>query len=118
MIKVLKQDTADEAEQLLDAGLNKMAQMQAEQQQQQQESDQKVAQITEEGKEKDREINREEIKAKIDVAKINAGAKLDIAEMYSDDVRDTTSAKEKGKVFLENSKMEQAKNNFKNSQRR
>lgn len=118
MIKVLKQDTADEAEQLLDAGLDKMAQMQAEQQAQQQESDQQVAKITEEGKEKDREVEREGIKARIDVAKINAGAKLDVAEMYSDDVRDTTAAKEKSKVFVENSKAEQAKNNFKNAQKR
>lgn len=118
MIKVLKQDTADEAEQLLDAGLNKLAEMRAQELAQQQESDQEVAKITEEGKEKDRVIKRDEINAKITVAKINAGAKIDVAEMFSEDLRDTTSAKEKSKVFIENSKAEQAKNNFKNAQKR
>jgi hypothetical protein len=118
MIKVFKQETADESEQVLEAGLAKLAQIREAQEKAQQESDQQIAQITEEGKEKDRVIKREETLAKIDIANINAGAKLDVAEIFSEDTRDVTKAKEKSKVFVENSKAEQAKSNFKNAQKR
>ena len=38
--------------------------------------------------------------------------------MYSEDTRDITSAQEKSKAFAENAKIEQAKSNFKNAQKR
>jgi hypothetical protein len=118
MIKVLKQDTADESEQILEAGLNTLSKMKQQEAQAQQESDQEVARITEEGKEKDRELERDNIKSKTDVANINAGVKMDIAELYSEDTRDVTSAQEKSKVFSENAKIEQAKANFKSSNKK
>jgi hypothetical protein len=118
MIKVFKQDTADESEQVLEAGLAKLAQLRDQQAQQAQESEQKVAAIVEEGKEKDREVKREETEAKVEIANINAGSKIDVAEIFSDDTRDTTKAKEKGKIYVENAKAEEAKRNFKNAQKK
>jgi hypothetical protein len=118
MIKVFKQETGDEAEQILEAGLNKLSQIQKQAAEQEQASNQEVAKVTEQGKEKDREVKREDTKAKVDIAKINAGVKIDIAEMYSEDTRDITSAQEKGKAFAENAKVEQAKSNFRNAQKR
>ena len=99
MIKVFKQDTGDEAEQILEAGLNKLSQIQKQAAEQEQASNQEIAKVTEEGKEKDREVKREDIAKDVTVAKINAGVKMDIAEMYSDDTRDITSAQEKSKAF-------------------
>ena len=118
MIKVFKQDTADESEQVLEAGLSKLAQIRDQQAQQAQDSEQKVAAIVEEGKEKDRQVKREDTEAKIKVANINAGSKIDVAEIFSDDTRDTTKAKEKSKIYVENAKAEEAKNNFINAQKR
>ena len=109
MIKVFKQDTADEATQILESGLNKMAQMQKEESELQRQSEENIAQINADNDEQEREIKREEIKSKIDVAKINAGARVDVAEIFSDDDRATTSAKEKTKAYTENMKVESQK---------
>ena len=123
MIKVFKQDTADEAEQILEAGLNKMSELAQQEADAQRESDQKVAEINAANDESEREIKREEILSKEKIAKINAGAKIDVAEIFSEDTRDTTSAKEKSKVYKakvdsDSKKASQAKSNAQNSVKR
>lgn len=116
MIKVLKQDTADEAEQILEAGIQKMSEINEQRMQSEQESNEKVAKINAENDEKERDVKRDGFDKDITVAKINAGAKIDVAEIFSDDTRDTTAAKEKSKVLTEkyksdNARAQKAKNN-------
>ena len=116
MIKVLKQETADEAEQILEAGIQKMSEINAQRTQSEQEMQKQMAEAELESEEKEREVKRDGFDKDITVAKINAGAKIDVAEIFSDDDRDVTKAKETSKVLTEkfksdNARAEKAKNN-------
>lgn len=118
MIKVFKAETADESETILEAGLEKMKQLQDMMREQQAQADQAQAQAEAEDKAEERAVKREDIQAKIQVAQINAKAKTDVADLYSDDLRDTEKAKLSSKAILEDKKidkMQEAKQNSKNA---
>lgn len=118
MIKVFKADTAEESESILEAGLDKMKELQQMMEQSQQESQQAMAEQQAAEKAEENAIKREDIAKDITVAKIQANVKLDVAEMYSDDDRDKTRATLSSKAIMENEKIDQAKQNAKNASKR
>lgn len=117
MIKVFKQETAEEAEQVLNKGVKRLEELQEQIRQSELESNEKVAEINKEVKEGEKEMKQKEIDAKIEVAKINANAKMDVAEVYSDDQRDIATAKETSKLHSENMKEQKASQNENNNKR-
>lgn len=100
-LKVLKADTMTEAQVILEQGLDAMKKEQANMQQQQQQVQQAQAEAEQAKMQSEAELKRMDNEAKIQVAQINAEARIAAQEIASDASRDIDDTREKNKLNLE-----------------
>jgi len=85
-VKIMKADYADEAESIFEKAIETMQQMQQQQQEQMAAAEEQKAQAMQQATEAENKRHQEEMQNKIDVANINAGRAITVAEMLTDNV--------------------------------
>ena len=95
MIKVSNAYNAKDAETILEQGLDKIQESQAQQQQQMAEAQQQQAQATQQAAQMEAQGKQEDNQAKIQVAQINADALIKVAQMKIDGGQETQDFRQK-----------------------
>jgi hypothetical protein len=100
-LKVMKADTMSEAQVILEQGIDAMKKEQAGAQEQQQQMQQQQAEADQAKVQAETELKRMDIEGRIQVAQINAEARIAAQEIASDASRDMDDTRERNKLVLE-----------------